>query len=81
MMSRPTRLAGFVAVVGLAAGGCTSHAATPSAAAAQPSAAPASASAAADSRTPLQILLAGVPTESTPIYRFSIKSTGRPSTA
>lgn len=79
MMSRPARLAGFVAFLGLIAGGCTSHAADPVAAAAPSSVAPVSPSAApSDSRTPLQILQAGVPTEESPIYRISIKSAGRP---
>jgi len=78
MMSRPAWLAGFVAFLGLAASGCTSHAADP-AGASQPAAAAVTPSAApSDSRTPLQILQAGVPTEKSPIYRFSIKSAGRP---
>ncbi|MFF5290196.1 hypothetical protein [Paractinoplanes globisporus] len=67
MLSRPARLAVLVVIVGLAAGGCTSH---------DPVTAPASSapSTAGDSRTPLQVLMAGVPTESSPIYRYSIGS-------
>lgn len=73
MLSRPVRFAGLVIVLGLAAGGCSAKtsAAAPatSAAAVTPSASP------SDSRTPLQILTASIPTEKSPIYHYSITST------
>ena len=73
MMSRPGRLAGFVVVLGLTAGGCASHTPSPTPVASAPSAAPATP---ADSRTPLQRLMAAIPTEKSPVYHFSIKGSG-----
>jgi hypothetical protein len=78
MVSRPARLAVLLVVLGLT-GGCTSDASGTSATAptapvavATPSASP------IDSRTPLQRLKAGIPTEESSIYHFSIKSSDRP---
>lgn len=72
MMSRGAWLAGLVVVLGLGAGGCSSDGeALKSVGSVAPPLGAASASP-SESRTPLQILLAGVPTESSPIYRYAI---------
>jgi hypothetical protein len=72
MMVRAARLAGLVVVLGLGAGGCSAHnEALKSAGSVAPSLGAVTASP-SETRTPLQILLAGVPTESSPIYHYSI---------
>jgi hypothetical protein len=76
MMSHPGRLAGLVVVLGLTAGGCASHPAGASAVASKSSgAAPTPSVSPVEHRAPVQIVIAGVPTEKSPVYHFSVKST------
>jgi hypothetical protein len=76
MMSLPGRLAGLVVVLGLTAAGCTSHPAGTPAVASKPSgAAPTPSASPFENRPPQQILIAGIPTEDSPIYHYSIKAT------
>ena len=72
MMSRPGRVAGLVVVLGLTAGGCASH---PAGSPEPSGAVPATSASPVDNRAPQQIVIAGIPTEKSPIYHYSIKST------
>jgi hypothetical protein len=73
MMSVPGRLVVLVVVLGLTAAGCSSHRTdTPAVSSAPSRTAPPP----VDNRAPQQIVIAGFPTGTSPIYHYSIKSPG-----
>src|SRR4051812_16090977 len=77
MIARP-RAAACIAVLIASVAGCASHGSPAAAPPSAPSSAPAPSVSPADSRTPLQILTAGIPTGTSVAYRFSIADVGGP---
>jgi len=77
MIARPGR-AVCIALLLASVAGCASHGSPAAAPPSSPSSAPAPSVSPADSRTPLQILTAGIPTGTSVAYRFSIADVGGP---